>query len=123
MRDEDFLADGIFSVTMDRVGELDVYRRIRCVKLRGAKHNPGIFTLERPLVEAFQKNGFVWGATFSNQVDLMHFEVLAKKGAVTAGGGGVDPAGTRKSLMTPMCCMLDAPLSPACTGLMSASGV
>jgi len=46
VRDEDFLADGIFSVTMDRVGELDVYRRIRCVKLRGAKHNPGIFTLE-----------------------------------------------------------------------------
>ena len=46
VRDEDFLADGIFSVTMDRVGELDVYRRIRCVKLRGANHNPGIFTLE-----------------------------------------------------------------------------
>jgi len=46
VRDEDFLADGIFSVTMDRVGELDVYRRIRCVKLRGSNHNPGIFTLE-----------------------------------------------------------------------------
>ena len=46
VRDEDFLADGILSVTMDRVGELDVYRRIRCVKMRGSKHNPGIFTLE-----------------------------------------------------------------------------
>ena len=46
VRDEDFLADGIFSLTMDRVGELDVYRRIRCVKLRGVNHNPGIFTLE-----------------------------------------------------------------------------
>ena len=46
VRDEDFLADGIFSLTMDRVGDLDVYRRIRCVKLRGANHNPGIFTLE-----------------------------------------------------------------------------
>jgi len=45
------------------------------------KYATGIFTLERPLVEAFQKNGFVWGATFSNQVDLMHFEVPAKKGA------------------------------------------
>ena len=46
VRDEDFLADGIFSLTMDRVGELDVYRRIRCVKMRGVNHNPGIFTLE-----------------------------------------------------------------------------
>jgi len=46
VRDEDFLADGLFSLTMDRVGELDVYRRIRCVKLRGVNHNPGIFTLE-----------------------------------------------------------------------------
>jgi len=46
VRDEDFLADGIFALTMDRVGELDVYRRIRCVKMRGVNHNPGIFTLE-----------------------------------------------------------------------------
>ena len=46
VRDEDFLADGILALTMDRVGELDVYRRIRCVKMRGVNHNPGIFTLE-----------------------------------------------------------------------------
>jgi len=46
VRDEDFLADAILSLTMDRVGELDVYRRIRCVKMRGVNHNPGIFTLE-----------------------------------------------------------------------------
>ncbi|OGS49062.1 MAG: hypothetical protein A3K68_06725 [Euryarchaeota archaeon RBG_16_68_13] len=46
VRDEDFLADGVLSLTMERVGELDVYRRIRCVKLRGVNHNPGIFTLE-----------------------------------------------------------------------------
>ncbi len=46
VRDEDFLADGVLSLTMDRVGELDVYRRIRCVKMRGVNHNPGIFTLE-----------------------------------------------------------------------------
>jgi KaiC/GvpD/RAD55 family RecA-like ATPase len=46
VRDEDFLADGLLSLTMDRVGELDVYRRIRCVKMRGVNHNPGIFTLE-----------------------------------------------------------------------------
>lgn len=46
VRDEDFLCDGILQLTMDRVGELDVYRRIRCVKMRGVDHNPGIFTIE-----------------------------------------------------------------------------
>ena len=38
----------------------------------------GFFTLEGALVLALQKNGFLWGATFSNQVDLMHFEVPKK---------------------------------------------
>jgi KaiC/GvpD/RAD55 family RecA-like ATPase len=50
--EEDFLADGIITVTMDRVGEVDVYRRIRCVKMRGVHHNTGVFTLE------FRDGGF-----------------------------------------------------------------
>jgi len=46
LRDEDFLADGIIHLTMDRVGDIDIFRRIRCIKLRGMKHNTSIFTLE-----------------------------------------------------------------------------
>ena len=46
LRDEDFLADGIIHLTMERVGDIDIFRRIRCVKLRGMNHNTGIFTLE-----------------------------------------------------------------------------
>lgn len=44
--DEDFLADGLIHVLMEKVGEIDVYRRIRCVKMRGVDHNTGYFTLE-----------------------------------------------------------------------------
>ncbi len=44
--DEDYLADGILYLTMDRVGDTDVYRRIRCVKMRGVDHDTGYFTLE-----------------------------------------------------------------------------
>ncbi len=44
--EEDFLADGILTVTMDRVGEVDVYRRIRCVKMRGVNHSTSVYTLE-----------------------------------------------------------------------------
>jgi len=44
--DEDFLADGLIYLTMEKVGEIDVYRRIRCVKMRGVNHSTGIFTLE-----------------------------------------------------------------------------
>ncbi|UCD92346.1 MAG: hypothetical protein JSV43_09065 [Methanobacteriota archaeon] len=44
--DEDYLADGILYLTMDRVGDTDVYRRIRCVKMRGVDHGTGYFTLE-----------------------------------------------------------------------------
>jgi KaiC/GvpD/RAD55 family RecA-like ATPase len=43
---EEFLADGIILLTMERVNEVDVHRRIRCVKLRGVNHNTGYFTLE-----------------------------------------------------------------------------
>ncbi len=52
VRDEDFLADGLVYLTMEKVGGLDVYRRIRCVKMRGMNHGTGIFTLE------FKDNSF-----------------------------------------------------------------
>jgi KaiC/GvpD/RAD55 family RecA-like ATPase len=50
---EEFLADGIILLTMERVNEVDVHRRIRCVKMRGVNHNTGYFTLEFK-DEAFQ---------------------------------------------------------------------
>jgi KaiC/GvpD/RAD55 family RecA-like ATPase len=43
---EEFLADGIILLTLERVNEVDVSRRIRCVKMRGMNHNTGYFTLE-----------------------------------------------------------------------------
>lgn len=46
VRDEDFLADGLIHLTMERVGDVDVYRRIRCVKMRGVDHSPSVYTLE-----------------------------------------------------------------------------
>ncbi len=46
LRDEDFLADGIIHLTMERVGDIDIFRRIRCIKMRGMNHNTSIFTLE-----------------------------------------------------------------------------
>jgi KaiC/GvpD/RAD55 family RecA-like ATPase len=49
---EEFLADGIILLTMERVNEVDVHRRIRCVKMRGVNHNTGYFTLE------FKDNAF-----------------------------------------------------------------
>jgi KaiC/GvpD/RAD55 family RecA-like ATPase len=44
--DEDFLADGIINLMMEKVGKIDVYRRMRCVKMRGVNHQTGYFTLE-----------------------------------------------------------------------------
>jgi KaiC/GvpD/RAD55 family RecA-like ATPase len=44
--DEDFLADGIISLMMEKVGKIDVYRRMRCIKMRGVNHQTGYFTLE-----------------------------------------------------------------------------
>jgi KaiC/GvpD/RAD55 family RecA-like ATPase len=46
VQDEDYLADGVIHVLMEKVGDIDVYRRIRVVKLRGVNHNTGFFTLE-----------------------------------------------------------------------------
>ena len=44
--DEEFLADGIIHLLMEKEGKVDVYRRMRCVKMRGVKHQTGYFTLE-----------------------------------------------------------------------------
>lgn len=46
VQDEDYLADGILYLTMDRIGDTDVFRRIRCAKMRGVNHDTGYFTLE-----------------------------------------------------------------------------
>jgi KaiC/GvpD/RAD55 family RecA-like ATPase len=46
VQDEDYLADGVIHVLMEKVGDIDVYRRVRIVKLRGVNHNTGFFTLE-----------------------------------------------------------------------------
>ena len=46
VKDEDFLADGVIHLTMERVGDIDVYRRIRCLKMRGVEHSANVFTLE-----------------------------------------------------------------------------
>jgi hypothetical protein len=46
-----------------------------------ANHKPlkkwkdGFFTLDWALVKALHENGFTWGATFGNAVDLHHFEL------------------------------------------------
>jgi KaiC/GvpD/RAD55 family RecA-like ATPase len=46
VRDEEFLADGVITLDLEKVGELDVYRRIRCVKMRGIAHETNVYTLE-----------------------------------------------------------------------------
>jgi KaiC/GvpD/RAD55 family RecA-like ATPase len=43
--DESFLADGIIHLKLAEVSDVDVQRRIRCVKMRGSKHHPGFFNL------------------------------------------------------------------------------
>jgi KaiC/GvpD/RAD55 family RecA-like ATPase len=43
--DEAYLADGVFHLSLYPVSDLDVQRRIRCVKLRGTKHDMGSFAL------------------------------------------------------------------------------
>ena len=42
---EEFLADGIIHVKMERVDDANIHRRIRCVKMRGSAHSPNYFTL------------------------------------------------------------------------------
>ena len=42
---EDFVADGIIHVKMENVDEVNVQRRIRCVKMRGTSHSTNYYTL------------------------------------------------------------------------------
>lgn len=42
---EEFLADGIIALKMVTVGDANIQRRIRCVKLRGTAHSPNFYTL------------------------------------------------------------------------------
>ncbi len=44
--DADFLSDGIISLTMHELAEVDVQRRLRVVKLRGIHHATNYFLLE-----------------------------------------------------------------------------
>ncbi|MEE9116506.1 MAG: ATPase domain-containing protein, partial [Thermoplasmata archaeon] len=43
--EEGFLADGIISLALHPTSAIDVQRRIRCVKMRGAKHETGYLSL------------------------------------------------------------------------------
>ena len=43
--DESFLADGIMHLKLAEISDVDVQRRIRCVKMRGTKHAPGYHSL------------------------------------------------------------------------------
>ncbi len=54
----DYLADGIIHLKMHQVNDVDVQRRIRCVKMRGTKHETsyfalvfenGVFSITRPM--------------------------------------------------------------------------
>jgi len=43
--DEDFLADGVIHLRLHVTAETEVQRRIRCVKMRGAAHDPSYLAL------------------------------------------------------------------------------
>ena len=43
--EEEFLADGVFHLTMERTGEISFQRRIQCMKLRSADHRADAYTL------------------------------------------------------------------------------
>lgn len=49
---EDFLSDGIIHLKMDKVDDVNVQRRVRCVKMRGTNHSTNYYTL------LFQNNIF-----------------------------------------------------------------
>lgn len=50
---EDFLADGILHLKMEKVDDISVQRRIRCVKMRGTDHTTDYFAL------LYENGGFV----------------------------------------------------------------
>ncbi len=43
--DEGYLADGVISLKLQEIGETDIQRRIRAVKLRSTNHKTGYFSL------------------------------------------------------------------------------
>jgi len=43
--DEGYLADGVISLKLQEIGETDIQRRIRAVKIRCTNHKPGYFSL------------------------------------------------------------------------------
>jgi KaiC/GvpD/RAD55 family RecA-like ATPase len=56
--DVDYLADGIIHLRMHHVNDVDVQRRIRCIKMRGTRHDMsyfalvfenGVFSITRPM--------------------------------------------------------------------------
>lgn len=44
--EEEFLSDGVIQLTLTPVGEVDLQRRIRCIKMRGLDHNTSMFALD-----------------------------------------------------------------------------
>ena len=42
---EDFLADGVVHLKMERVDDINIQRRIRCAKMRKTNHSPNYYTL------------------------------------------------------------------------------
>lgn len=49
---EDFLADGIIHLKMEKVSDVNIQRRIRAVKMRATSHSPDFYTL------LFQRGAF-----------------------------------------------------------------
>jgi len=43
--DEGYLADGVISLKLQEIGETDIQRRIRAIKLRSTDHKTGYFSL------------------------------------------------------------------------------
>jgi KaiC/GvpD/RAD55 family RecA-like ATPase len=43
--EEGYLADGVIALKLQNIGEADVQRRIRCIKLRSTNHKTGYFSL------------------------------------------------------------------------------
>lgn len=41
-----FLSDGILLLTMDRLGQFETQRRLRCIKMRGTEHETSCFVLD-----------------------------------------------------------------------------
>lgn len=62
--DEDFLADGIFHVKMEAVDDVNIQRRVRCVKLRSSNHNPNFFTLLHSADSGFQVTKVIGDKSF-----------------------------------------------------------